>query len=129
MLTLMSAIPYIVTLVCAWANAGSAATTAAAISDFFIDQSPKFLESIGSLHAAATPRAWLLPIPGLKSMSFSPKSMGTQSSVRSGRPNSVKPVACQQQAMEGAAAGLEWGVGRELRDNGGQEVTWEPICR
>ena len=80
---------------------GSAATTAAAISDFFIDQSPKFLESIDSLHAVATPRAWLLPIPGLKSKSFSPKSRGTQSSARSGGPKSAKPVVCQQQAPAG----------------------------
>src|SRR5690606_9245555 len=97
-LTEASTMPYIVTFVCAWANAGSAATTAAAISDFFIDQSPKFLESIGSLHAAATPRAWLLPIPGLKSKSFSPKSMGTQSSARPGGPKSCKPVVWEQQA-------------------------------
>src|SRR5690606_20394280 len=116
-LTEASTMPYIVTFVCAWANAGSAATTAAAISDFFIDQSPKFLESIGSLHAAATPRAWLLPIPGLKSKSFSPKSMGTQSSARPGGPKSPKPVVWEQQGRARPCPRRTWrgaGAGREV---------------
>jgi len=43
-----SATPYRVIDDCACAKAGSAAATATARSDFFIDQSPRFLDSTGA---------------------------------------------------------------------------------
>ena len=58
-------LPDSVTEDCASATPGRAAATASARSDFFIDKSPKFLESIDSLHAAETPPSELVQaIPG-----------------------------------------------------------------
>src|SRR5690606_31491239 len=114
-----SAIPYMVTLVCAAAAPANAPSTASASRDFFIDQSPRFLE-IDGLHAAAPPRTGQRPPPDRSWNLFSPNSPGRQ-----------RNPGCRRQDWRKFVAGLQQRVqqGEVVRRRRGAEARCsEPVA-